>query len=278
MPITFRSVLEHGLQPAASLLTEGFSDYFVPVQMSVAGLLSMVRQDSVDLQSSRVLLRDGQPLGVALIARRGWTSRLAAMSIIPPARGQGIGVEFVGHLLDNARARGDRSMTLEVIEQNAPAVRLYQKCSFQIQRRLVSYIGQPPPQPARADLLETDLREVARVLIAYGPPDLPWQLSGETLAHATPPNVAYRTSASYIALSNPDAPTVTIRALVTLPEARRQKSATELLRAVITRHPQKTWRVPAILPEEFGGLLERVGLQRDTLTQWQMNAPLEQTK
>jgi ribosomal protein S18 acetylase RimI-like enzyme len=95
----------------------------------------------VDLELSRVILHAARPVGVALLARRGWTSRLAAMSILPDARGRGIGAVCVRQLLDEAKTRGDQSMTLEVIEQNEPAVRLYEKCGFAKMRRLLGFSG-----------------------------------------------------------------------------------------------------------------------------------------
>ncbi len=278
MTITFQSVLDYDIESAAKILTAGFADYFVPVQIPAAGLLNMVRQDSVDLQWSRVILQNEKPVGVALIARRGWTSRLAAMSIVPDARGQGIGAMCVQQLLDEARARGDRTMTLEVIEQNTPAVRLYEKCGFVKMRRLIGFGGQPQPEPSAMELMQVDVREVARVLIAHGGDDLPWQLSGETLAQAGPPTLAFQNEYSYIAFSNPDAPTIVVRALVTLPHARRQGHAGALLRAVIARYPEKTWRVPATLPEEFSGVFEKCGFTREKLSQWQMDTGLDKIK
>lgn len=234
----------------------------------------MVRQESVDLNLSRVMLQEYEPVGVALIARRGWTSRLAAMSIIPQARSKGIGAQCVHQLLEDARTRGDKAMNLEVIEQNAPAVRLYEKCGFQKVRRLIGFTGQPKISETNIPLEQIDVREVARVLIAHSADDLPWQLSGESLITNGPPNIAYRAGASYIALSNPDAPTIVVRAIVTLPDARRQEHATQLLRMVIARHSEKTWRVSATFPEELGGLFEKIGMTRDTLSQWQMQINL----
>lgn len=274
MNLTYPSVLEHGLESSANIITAGFADYFVPVNISVAGLLAMVRQESVDLQLSRVILNNDEPVGVALIARRGWTSRLAAMSIIPNARGQGIGARCVHQLLNDARGRGDQAMNLEVIEQNAPAVHLYEKCGFQIQRRLIGFTGQPKISETHLALEQVNVHEVARMLIAHGSDDLPWQLSGESLVTNGPPYIAYRAGASYIALSNPDAPTLVVRAMVTLPDARRQGRATQLLRAMMTRYPDKAWRVSTIFPEELGGLFEKIGLTRDALSQWQMQINL----
>src|SRR5437764_882675 len=158
MNITFQSALEYGIEQTAALLTKGFAGYFVPIQLTGAGLLTMVRQDSVDLQAGLAIRQDDQPVGVALVAGRGWTSRIAAMSIIPEARGGGTGEVCVRQLLKEA--------------------------------------------------------------------------------------------------------------------SMRQGSATALLRAAIALHPDKIWRVAPHLPEEFGGLFERIGLMRDTLSQWQMTAIL----
>jgi len=274
MTADYRSVVDHGIDRTAELASQGFADYWVPLTLSGAGLLSMVRQDSVDLAASRIILDRDRPVGVALIARRGWTSRLAAMAVIPEARGLGVGGACVLHLLAEARARGERAMTLEVIEQNTGAARLYERCGFRIARRLVGYLGSPPIAASAPALEEADLREVAGALVAHGPPDLPWQLSGETLAQAGPPGVAYRGEDAWIALSDPAAPTVTIRALVTAPHARRRGAASALVRAVMARHPDRQWRVPAIWPEELGALWEGIGLQRERLSQWQMTTVL----
>lgn len=270
MSLTYTSIFDFGLEPTAQLFNAAFADYFVSIQLPAAGLLAMARGDSVDLTLSRVALVDAQPAGLALIARRGWTSRLAGMALLPTARGQGHGAAFMQHLLAEARARADRAMVLEVIEQNTPAVRLYESCGFRVERRLVSYAGRPALAPSDLPLEEVDCRTVARALIADGPPDLPWQLSGETLAQMGPPLAAYRAGPAYIVISNPIAPTIAIRALVTEPSARRQGHASALLRAVMAQHPEATWRVPTLWPEELSGLFTKLGLQREALTQWQM--------
>lgn len=274
MALTFQTVHEYGIEPAAALLTEGFAGYVVPIQIPPAGLLAMVRQDSVDLNLSCVALEDNVPIGAALIARRGWTSRLAAMSIVPQARGRGLGTATVRELVAEARARGDKGMTLEAIEQNIPAVRLYGRFGFRRVRRLVGFVGQPQGAGSDSELEEADIRGIAHMLITHPSADLPWQLSGETLAQIGPPYAGYRSGASYIVLSNPAATTITIRAIVTLPEARRRGSATNLLRAVAARHPGKAWRVSATFPEELGGLFQGVGMTRDPLSQWQMSVTL----
>ena len=276
MNLDLESVLEYGLDRAVDLLNRAFADYVVPIEVDAAEVYQMLVQDGIDVGSSRVVVRDGQAAGIALIARRGWTARLAAMALVPEARRAGLGTWLMGCLVDEARARGERAMVLEAIEQNEPALRLYQRCGFRTVRRLVGYVASPLHNAGEIDpegqdaLQEIDVRELARRVSAHGLPDLPWQLSGESLAHMGPPHLAYRLDEAFVLLSNPEASQVAIRALLVAPRARRQGQATRLLRELLARYPQKTWRVPALCPEEVGGPFEKAGFERTSLSQLQM--------
>lgn len=275
MALELPSIIDHGLERTAEVFSRGFADYFVPIAATPALLLGMARTDSVDLAASRVLVRDGTAVGAALIARRGWTSRLAGMAIVPEARRAGTGRAAVTHLLAEAKARGDRSMVLEVIEQNTAAVALYEACGFKKVRRLIGFAG-----PGVLDgnvpsgLVEVDLREMAEVVTHDSLRDLPWQLSGETLAQLTPPSVAYRLNGSWVALANPAGAVITIRGLVTEHLLQGQGRAAAILCAVMAKYPGKEWRMAALWPEELGGVIGQAGLPRSALTQWQMECGL----
>jgi GNAT superfamily N-acetyltransferase len=275
MNLEFPSMLNYGLERAADVLARGFEDYFVRIPFSPAGLVQTARADSVDLTSSRVFLRDGRPVGGALIARRGWNARVAAMAIVPGERRTGIGRAAMFQLLAEAKARGDRTMFLEVIEQNRPAVSLYRACGFWEIRRLIGFSGPPPVEPGRAHLVEIDPREAAEAVTRFGLPDLPWQLSGETLAQLTPPSVAYRLNGAWIALSNPSEPVVSVRGLIAEPAAQGIGREVALLRAVMAKYPDRNeWRLTPIWPEELADVLAPAGLPRSELTQWQMRRDL----
>lgn len=256
------------------LLNLSFENYLVPVHFEPAQFLTMLRKDSVDLASSRVLLADEAPTGIALIARRGWTSRLAAMGITKEMRGKSAGTWFMERLIREARERGDREMALEVIEQNEAAVRLYRKCGFQTVRRLVGFKYQDAKQDAKNGLEEVDLRELGRLVSHYGLPNLPWQLSGETVALLTPPSRAFRWEKAYVAVSNPEAEHVAVWSLLVEPPARGNGLAAELLRRVMSSYAGRTWHVPAIFPEELGVVFEQAGFQREELSQCQMSLSL----
>lgn len=255
-------------------LNLAFEGYVVPVNFSLPQLLTMFRRDSIDLTSSRILLADGQPAGVAMIARRGWSSRLAAMGIAKECRGKGLGTWFMEKLIEEAHERNDHEMVLEVIEQNEAAVRLYRKLGFQTIRRLIGLLYKNGMEVPKIELEEMDLREMGKLVTLHGQPDLPWQLSGESIAVLHPPACAYKHGQSYIAISNPSANDVVIHSLLVESDARGNGLAVELLKHVIAKHPGRVWHVPAIWPEEFGSVFESAGFQREALSQWQMKLSL----
>lgn len=257
-------------------LNQGFEDYFVPIQFNTDTFLTMLRKDGTDLTTSRVLLLDEQPCGIALIARRGWTSRLAAMGIARQARGKGIGSWFMEELINEARQREEREMVLEVIEQNAAAVRLYQKSGFDAVRRLFGFTRneKTAQEIEKSSLQEIDLREMSRLISQHGLPDLPWQLSGESIAQMNPPARAYQKGQAYIVVSNPAAERVVIWSLLVEPGGRGNRLGTDMLKNVIANHTGKTWHVPAVFPEEFAKVFKRAGFEQEELSQWQMKMSL----
>jgi GNAT superfamily N-acetyltransferase len=273
MSLEFQPLAHYGFDRAAEVLSRGFEDYLVKIASSSVLLLHLARSDSVDLAASRIIIRDGHPLGAALVARRGWTCRLAGMALVREARGQGVGRATMMHLLEEAKARGERHMVLEVIEQNETAVRLYETCGFQRVRRLIGFsLSNPAPLQPRPsdDLEEVDLRTLGQVVAANGLKNLPWQMSGETLTQLSPPAVAYRLNGAWVALTAVATPQVTVRALVTERPRQGKGAAVALLHAVMAKYPGKEWRMSALWPEELAQVFVDAGFTRAALSQWQM--------
>jgi ribosomal protein S18 acetylase RimI-like enzyme len=254
----------------ADLMTRGFEGYFVPVQITEAILLTMLRRDGVDLTASRVLLKDNEAVGVALVARRGWTSRLAAMGIVSTARNGGTGTWAMEQLIQEARSRGEKEMVLEVIEQNTAGVKLYEKVGFTKIRRLVGYKIENPQTESAHDLEEIDIRDLARQVTYHGMKDLPWQLSGTTIMQHTPPSRAFRLNDAYCLISNPEVTDVSISSVLVKARSRGAGLSGVLMRALFARFPNKVWHVSPIFPEEMSVIFEQVGMTRETLSQWQM--------
>jgi ribosomal protein S18 acetylase RimI-like enzyme len=102
----------------------------------------------------------------------------AAMAVAPDFRGRGLGKNVMKVVLVEAVLRKDRTMILEVFEQNPAAVSLYTGLGFRPVRRLLGYDFNPQCVGLRASdaepLHEIDPLMVARLIATEGEPDLPW--------------------------------------------------------------------------------------------------------
>lgn len=282
MQLTYRSAAEYSLDELVDLLNRGFEGYVVNVTFSLAALLSMLTRDSVDLGLSRVAEANGKSVAVGLIARRGWTVRLAAMGVASEIRGQGVGRGLMDHFLETLPSLGYQRMLLEVIEQNPPAVNLYERVGFRLGRRLVSFQReattpdeQPPNLSEQLTVTQIDPATVAARLTVDHLADLPWQLSGSSIMVDGPPSHALSTGQGMILISDPSQPVVTIRSIFVEPQHRGQGVATQLVAAVLAKRPEKKWMVPALCPEELSPIFINNGFTRQDLSQFQMSQPLD---
>jgi len=274
--LNVKSASDYLLPDLTQLLNLSFENYLVPIQFNLSQFQTMLRKDGIDLNASRVLLVNEQPAGIGLIARRATLGacRLAAMGIVKNMRGLGAGSWFMGKLIEEARERQDHEMFLEVIEQNEYALRLYQKCGFQSMRRLIGLIRKDAHENIQAAIEEIDLSTAGKLISQHGLSDLPWQLTGETIAQLDPTARAYRNGPAIMVISNPDVEHIAISSLLVEPEARGKGLSVALLKNVIAHYQGKTWHVPAIFPEEFGGIFKRAGFEQENLSQWQMRLTL----
>jgi ribosomal protein S18 acetylase RimI-like enzyme len=277
--ISLRSVAEHTSAEVAAAVTRSFEGYLVPIRMTAQGYERRFRGEDLDPFASRVLSdTDGALIGVVLVARRGWTSRIAAMGLAPEARGQGLGRWLLDRAAAEARARGDRAVLLEVIEQNTPAVRLYESAGFRSLRRLVGYrkeSSEEAPETGET-LTEIDPLDFARMVACEGEDHLPWMLAAETLSAATSPLRAVSLAGCAFALINdPAAETLGLISII-VPRAERDKGyGTRLMRALEASYPGKPWVVSAIVPEDLApGFFAKVGWGRQKLSQLEMRLEL----
>lgn len=168
--ITSRPAVEFTSSALAEIMTTGFQGYVVPQAFSAQTLVSRFRRESLDMIASRVIEDCGRPVGLILVARRGWTARIAALAFAPSHRNRGLGriarTEAAAHLTE----LGDRRLTLEVIETNEAALRLYESLGFVRQRRLVGFRRRcvEKKQESLHDLVELDPQFIARRLADEG--------------------------------------------------------------------------------------------------------------
>ncbi|WP_165826120.1 GNAT family N-acetyltransferase [Rhizobium wuzhouense] len=127
---------------AARLYPGAFRQPLTPATLSRPGIaLFVAREDH------------GQALGCAALLDLGdGTGELKRMIVDPDHAGQGVGRHLVTAILQSARARGFRSVLLEVGIRNVEARRLYESAGF----RNRGPFGRYEPTPI-ATFMEADL-------------------------------------------------------------------------------------------------------------------------
>ncbi len=252
--ISKRSVGACTAAQVADALTRSFEGYVVPVNVSAEAYERRFRPENIDPFASYAYFREDRPVAVVLVARRGWTSRIAAMAVAPEVRGKGLGKRIMRGVIDEAVERGDRSVLLEVFEHNTPAVKLYEGLGFEPVRRLVGYHHRPDgAAPDGADTLsELDPLYLARVVAREGEPNLPWMLAAETLSGSVSPARAFHLDhRAYVLIGDPDANIISLTALVVPRADRRHGWGARIMQALLATHPDRAWSIPQTVPEEL---------------------------
>jgi ribosomal protein S18 acetylase RimI-like enzyme len=126
---------------------------------------------------------------LCLRADRAW---VGGMGVVPAARGRGHGVAVMQAILDHAAAAGASTVDLEVIESNAPAIRIYEALGFRETRRLVVWKLDPAgsgtdPKPENVALEPMDVAKALDFVDDWVPNPPPWQRSRRTIAHLPEP-------------------------------------------------------------------------------------------
>jgi ribosomal protein S18 acetylase RimI-like enzyme len=165
----------------AALFTAAYEGYWFPIRLDAAAFEELAATLDLDLDASAVAVAsDGRPVGLAMLGVRGGEGWVGGMGVVPDHRRAGIGERLLRELLDRARARGLARVTLEVLEQNDPARRLYERLGFRRTRALEiwTFPGREEDAPAAAEA-EVDAA-LAVVAAARRAPD-PWQRATATV-------------------------------------------------------------------------------------------------
>ncbi|NBJ09322.1 GNAT family N-acetyltransferase [Microvirga arsenatis] len=277
--VASRPALAFTISALAEIMTACFEGYVVPQTVNGEMFNARFRRESLDLRASRVLMEGERPVALILVARRGWTARIAAMGIVPSHRARGLGRSALGEVIDDLRGLGDRRLVLEVIDSNEPAIRLYSSLGFRTRRRLIGYRRPAGPEasPPMADLVEVDPLIVARRVAEEGPPDLPWIMAPETLAAGAAPARGLSLAGEAFAIVEPvpQPSGLALRTLVVSRNARGRGLGEAMIRALAAAHPGQDLLISANFPEDLvPGFMVRMGFDRTPIGQFEMELDL----
>jgi ribosomal protein S18 acetylase RimI-like enzyme len=162
----------------AALFTAGFENYVVPMQVDEPAFSRMVDIADIDLERSLVAVRGDEPVAIGLLAVRGDEASIAGLGVVDAARRSGLGRQVMEALLVDAAGL---DVTIEVIESNEPALRLYEALGFVETRKLELWALDAQPPPSRATAANLDDAHALVRRHRHSPE--PWQRGDATLAH-----------------------------------------------------------------------------------------------
>jgi len=120
-------------------MQEAFADYALDMSyMTEEVLRHRAAKNGVALDSSVGAFSGGRLVGLTLVGTGPWQGEPAAFDagtgIVPAHRGHGLAGRMFDFALPELRRRGTKRFLLEVLQDNEPAVRAYQKAGFRVTR------------------------------------------------------------------------------------------------------------------------------------------------
>lgn len=167
----------------AELFTAAYEGYWFPIRLDVSAFEQLAATLDLDLEASVVAVADDdRPVGLAMLGVRGAEGWVGGMGVVPERRRAGTGELLMRGLLDQARARGLARVTLEVLEQNGPARRLYERLGFEQTRVLEIWTFPGLAHAAAAPTAAEASLDAALAVVgaARGAPE-PWQRAPATI-------------------------------------------------------------------------------------------------
>jgi [ribosomal protein S18]-alanine N-acetyltransferase len=258
----------------ADLHNAAFADYAVPAALDAGSLGSYVEETGVDPALSRVAFVDGRPASFCLGAVRGHRASIRGEGTDPMHRRSGLGALVLEETLDALRAAGATEVSLEVLDVNDAAIRLYKRYGFEQHRRLLGYSMHRPHRRGLRGRVFGHLEEVDTVhalarIREWGWREPPWQLELATLAHMP----ALELDPHTVMLGKRRGDRFWLYGLAVDPEHRRQGLAVRALSLL----PTPYIGVPALVPEEWyegRTLLRKLGAMTEQHWQWEMRRGL----
>ena len=166
----------------AAVFAAVYADYYLPLHVDVAAFRAMANWFDFDLGASRVARGEAGDEGIVIVATRGLSAWIGGMGVIPGRRRAGTGARLMRAAFETASAAGAHELWLEVLEQNAPAIALYERLGFRRERALeVWSFTAAPASRTGLSVAPIPVADAREFLLAHRHAREPWQRADATL-------------------------------------------------------------------------------------------------
>lgn len=212
-----------------------FEDYIIPIRSSKEFFVDFLRSVGGDLRNVLVALDGNRIVGYVNPVVDGQEAWIGGVGVLPSHRGRGIGAGLMLSAERECLGKGAREMSLEVIEGNDRAMRLYQGLGYVGTRRYLTAEGRPArfegygqmPEPAgEAEIVRMHAR-------SYG--DTCWQKrKADAVISSARGAECYKVDGGFVLIRSIETSGF-VPFLGVLPEKRRTGIATSLTKFALTR-------------------------------------------
>ncbi|RQW68061.1 GNAT family N-acetyltransferase [Listeria sp. SHR_NRA_18] len=133
------------LEEQVALWNEAFADYLVPAAMTEASFTTRMEKLQQSPHESFIAKVDGEAAAIILTGTRDFgNTRMAwigGLAVVPRFRKMGLSRQLLERLFVGYRGQGVDESRLEVISENIPALRLYQKLGYTEINELIYLTG-----------------------------------------------------------------------------------------------------------------------------------------
>jgi ribosomal protein S18 acetylase RimI-like enzyme len=264
------------LPDQARISTDAFTGYIGgSFEMDAGKLAGFMSAQGIDLCYSRFCRIAGGPIAsFGYINRTGNIVRLAGMATVAAARRSGAAAFLVKQLLKEARERRDAGMVLEVIEQNAAAVALYQSSGFDTLGRLFGWRTTRPQMPGDREAIQAISMQTALGFASpLDYPELPWQIS-RFAAAKNPAAQAFALDNVAVIVGNPTTSPARIHGFLGCAPS-NWDTTRRLTAGLLARYPNCEFMTIPIFPDSFGTeIFDPLDFRKEPMTQFLMRKDL----
>jgi ribosomal protein S18 acetylase RimI-like enzyme len=160
--LMLRRLSTHQLDALVEAQNEIFADYIIPIRSTRDFFVEFMRSVGGSMTNIIVALRGEEIVGYVNPVLDGAEAWIGGLGVIPGVRGRGVGAMLMDAAEEFAESEGAEEVTLEVIEGNLVARRLYERLGYtptatylSAEGKATQFAGFGPP-PKRATLEDVE--------------------------------------------------------------------------------------------------------------------------
>lgn len=168
---------------------ESFSDYSIPLRLTVDQLTSKILSENIELKYSVGSFKGDKLIGLILHGTKEvGNSKLAyngGTGVVPDERRQKLTVRMYEHITPILQSDGFGAVKLEVISNNVPAIKSYSNIGFKLIRKLNCYRGEIQIEDINPEVnIQLIENPDIRLLSNIGEVNPTWQNSPESVSRS----------------------------------------------------------------------------------------------